>query len=94
METFDLIILGGGPAGYRAAQRAAQGGLKTVVFEKRSLGGVCLNVGCTPSKALLNSATIYESPAHGEKYGVSAENVKFAHPESVGRKVRVGKQLV
>jgi dihydrolipoamide dehydrogenase len=94
METFDLIILGGGPAGYRAAQRAAQGGLKTVVFEKRSLGGVCLNEGCIPSKALLNSAKIYEYAAHGEKYGVSAENVKFDHPAAVARKDRVVKQLV
>jgi len=51
---FDLIIIGGGPAGYLAAERAGQAGLKTALFEKRKLGGVCLNEGCIPSKTLLN----------------------------------------
>ena len=77
MENFDLIILGGGPAGYNAALRASQGGLKTVLIEKRALGGVCLNEGCIPSKALLYSAKIYDYTKHGDKYGVSvavAEN--------------------
>ena len=57
---YDLIVLGGGPAGYLAAERAGHAGLKTVVIEKRNLGGVCLNEGCIPSKALLYSAKIYD----------------------------------
>ncbi|MEA5067758.1 MAG: FAD-dependent oxidoreductase, partial [Christensenellaceae bacterium] len=57
---FDLIVIGGGPAGYLAAERAAHGGLSTCLFEMKSLGGVCLNEGCIPSKALLHSAKVYE----------------------------------
>ena len=60
MDKFDLIVLGGGPAGYCAAERAGAAGLKTLVIEKRALGGVCLNEGCIPSKAFLNSAKIYD----------------------------------
>ena len=55
MEKYDLIVLGGGPGGYNAAEKAAAGGLKTLVIEKRALGGVCLNEGCVPSKSLLYS---------------------------------------
>ena len=55
-EIFDVIVIGGGPGGYLAAERAAHAGLKTLLFEKNALGGVCLNEGCIPSKALLNSA--------------------------------------
>ena len=68
---FDLIVIGGGPAGYLAAERAGHAGLKVVLFEKNSLGGVCLNEGCIPSKALLNSAKQYEHALHSEKYGVT-----------------------
>ena len=75
MAMFDLIVLGGGPAGYLAAERAAHAGLKTAVIEKRALGGVCLNEGCIPSKALLNSAKIYEHAKEGKKYGISAADV-------------------
>ena len=60
MELYDLIVLGGGPAGYTAAERAGAAKLKTLVIEKRALGGVCLNEGCIPSKALLYSAKIYD----------------------------------
>jgi dihydrolipoamide dehydrogenase len=59
MEQYDLIIIGGGPAGYLAAERAAEAGLKTLVAEKREVGGVCLNEGCIPSKALLYSAKAF-----------------------------------
>ncbi len=62
---YDLIIIGGGPAGYDAAERAGHAGLKVCLFEKRALGGVCLNEGCIPSKALLNSAKIYEHALAG-----------------------------
>lgn len=94
MDTFDLIVLGGGPAGYLAAERAAQGGMKVAVFEKRALGGVCLNEGCIPSKALLHSAKIYEYAAHGEKYGVTATGVSLDHAAVIARKNKVVKQLV
>ncbi|HZJ78196.1 MAG TPA: dihydrolipoyl dehydrogenase [Clostridia bacterium] len=94
MNTFDLIILGGGPAGYLAALRASKGGLKTAVFEKRFLGGVCLNEGCIPSKTLLNSAKIYEYATKGQKYGVTAENVVLDQATVIARKNKVIKQLV
>ena len=77
MDKFDLIVIGGGPAGYLAAERAGHAGLKTAVVEKRALGGVCLNEGCVPSKTFLNSAKIYEHALHGAAYGVTAENVKI-----------------
>lgn len=94
MAMFDLIVLGGGPAGYLAAERAAHGGLKTAVVEKRALGGVCLNEGCIPSKALLNSAKIYEHAKEGKKYGVSASDVKLDQKAVVDRRGKVVKTLV
>jgi len=90
----DLIILGGGPAGYLAAERAGHAGLSVLLFEKRSLGGVCLNEGCIPSKTFLNSAKIYEHACHGEKYGVTSENAKIDHAKVVERKDKVVKMLV
>ncbi|MEF9895129.1 MAG: FAD-dependent oxidoreductase, partial [Clostridia bacterium] len=83
---FDLIVIGGGPAGYLAAERAAHGGLKTCLFEMRSLGGVCLNEGCVPSKALLHSAKIYEYAAHADKYGVKVSSVTLDHAAVVKRR--------
>lgn len=94
MQTFDLIVIGGGPAGYLAAERAAAGGLSTAVIEKRFLGGVCLNEGCIPSKALLNSAKIYDYARHGEKYGVTVAGASIDHPTVVKRKNKVVKTLV
>jgi len=91
---FDLIILGGGPAGYNAAERAAHGGLKTLVCEERALGGVCLNEGCIPTKTLLYSAKIYDYANHGEKYGVTVEGAKIDHAKVVDRKDKVVKTLV
>ena len=64
---FDLAIIGGGPAGYVAAERAGAKGLKVVLFEKRDLGGVCLNEGCIPTKTLLYSAKVYDTAVHGDK---------------------------
>lgn len=91
---YDLIIIGGGPAGYLAAERAGHEGLKVLLLEKRFIGGVCLNEGCIPSKALLYSAKLYDGVAHGEKYGVSAENLKLDHNFVVDRKNKVVKTLV
>ena len=94
MELFDLIVIGGGPGGYLAAERAAHGGLKTLLFEMRSLGGVCLNEGCIPSKALLNSAKTYEHALHANMYGVSCSNVTIDQKAVVARKAKVVKTLV
>jgi len=74
---FDIIIIGGGPGGYVAAIRAAQLGLKTAVVEREHLGGVCLNWGCIPTKALLRSAEIYHYMKHAKNYGLSADNISF-----------------
>ena len=92
---FDLIVLGGGPAGYLAGERAGHAGLKTLVIEKRALGGVCLNEGCVPSKAFLYSAKIFDyANGHGEKYGVTAENAKIDQKKVVARKNKVVNTLV
>ncbi len=94
MERYDVIVLGGGPGGYLAAERAAHAGLKTLLLEKRSLGGVCLNEGCIPSKALLNSAKHYEHALHGAAYGVTCENVKIDQKAVITRKRKVVRTLV
>lgn len=91
---FDLIVLGGGPAGYNAAERAAHKGLKTMVCEERALGGVCLNEGCIPTKTLLYSAKILDYANHGDKYGVTTEGAKIDHAKVVDRKDKVVKTLV
>jgi dihydrolipoamide dehydrogenase len=91
---FDLIIIGGGPAGYVAAERAGHKGLNVALFEKKSLGGVCLNEGCIPTKTLLYSAKIYESALNGDKYGVFADNVSFQYDKIVARKNKVVRKLV
>ena len=93
-ELFDLIVIGGGPGGYLAAERAAQAGLKTLLFEKRSLGGVCLNEGCIPSKALLNSAKTYDHALHSAAYGVSCGDVTIDQKAVVARKAKVVRTLV
>ena len=71
---FDIAIIGGGPAGYTAAERAGANGLKAVLFEKKAMGGVCLNEGCIPTKTLLYSAKILDSIKSASKYGVSADS--------------------
>lgn len=90
---YDLIVLGGGPAGYNAAERAAHKGLKTLVLEGRALGGVCLNEGCVPTKTLLYSAKIFDYTKHGDAYGVKCEGSSLDHAFVVGRKNKVVKQL-
>ncbi len=94
MENFDVLVLGGGPGGYLAAERAAHSGLKTAVFEKRALGGVCLNEGCVPSKALLNSAKTYVHALHSADYGVTCENVAIDQKKVIARKKKVVRTLV
>ena len=91
---YDLIILGGGPAGYNAAERAGAAGLKTLVIEERALGGVCLNEGCIPTKTLLYSAKIYDYAKHGADYGVTFGSASIDHGFVVNRKNKVVKQLV
>ena len=94
MEKFDLVVIGGGPGGYLAAERAAAGGLKTAVIEKRALGGVCLNEGCIPTKTLLNCAKMYRHATEGEGFGVTVEGAKFDHAKVIARKNKVVRALV
>ncbi len=91
---YDLIVIGGGPAGYLGAERAGHAGLKTLLFEKRSVGGVCLNEGCIPTKTLLNSAKIKDSALHGDVYGVSVQGAELNHGAVIARKNKVVKTLV
>ena len=91
---YDLIVIGGGPGGYLAAERAAQQGLSVLLFEKRALGGVCLNEGCIPSKALLNSAKTYEHALHAADYGVTVTGVSIDQSKVVARKNKVVRTLV
>ena len=73
---YDLIVLGSGPGGYVAAIRASQLGMKVAIVEKESLGGVCLNWGCIPTKALLKSAQVFEYINHAEDYGIKINNAE------------------
>lgn len=91
---YDIIILGGGPAGYLAAERAGHGGLSALLIEKRTLGGVCLNEGCVPSKTLLNSAKIFDHAIHGEKYGVTTTGAAIDQKAVIARKNKVVRNLV
>ena len=91
---FDLIIIGGGPAGYVAAERAGHKGLKVLLFEKKHMGGVCLNEGCIPTKTLLYSAKIYENALSGTKYGVYGDNIRFDFSKIIARKNKIVKKLV
>ena len=73
---YDIIVIGSGPGGYVTAIRASQLGFKTAIIEKESLGGICLNWGCIPTKALLKSAQVFEYLNHSKDYGISADNIK------------------
>ncbi len=90
----DLAIIGGGPAGYVAAERAAARGLDVTLFEKKDLGGVCLNEGCIPTKTLLYSAKVYDYAKHGDKYGVYAPDATFDFGKIVARKNKTVRKLV
>jgi dihydrolipoamide dehydrogenase len=91
--SFDVVIIGSGPGGYVAAIRAAQLGLKTAIVEKAYLGGICLNWGCIPTKALLRSAEIYHYMQHAKDYGLKADNVSFDPKAVVQRSRGVSKRL-
>ena len=94
MEIFDLLVIGGGPGGYLCAERAAQGGMKVALFEKKSLGGTCLNEGCIPTKTLLNSSKMYRHAKESESFGVTTTGVTYDHAKVVERKNGVVKALV
>ena len=91
---YDLIVIGGGPAGYNAAERAAEKGFKTCVVEERALGGTCLNEGCIPTKTLLYSAKIYDYSKHCKEYGVEFSGATIDHAKIIDRKNKVVKTLV
>ena len=82
---FDLIVIGSGPSGYVAAIRASQLGMKVAVVERENLGGICLNWGCIPTKALLKSAQVYEYAKHAEAYGIKVDNVSPDFEQIVAR---------
>src|SRR3989337_3145777 len=92
-DSYDLIVLGSGPGGCVAAVRAAQLGLKTAIVERENLGGICLNWGCIPTKALLRSAEVFHQIKHADAYGFAAEKPGFDLAKVVKRSRDVAKQL-
>ncbi|MBN1950026.1 MAG: dihydrolipoyl dehydrogenase [Bacteroidales bacterium] len=91
---YNLAIIGGGPAGYAAAERAGKKGLSVVIFEKKELGGVCLNEGCIPTKTLLYSAKVYDNSKSSEKYGITNTGTSFDLKAIIRRKDKVVRKLV
>ncbi len=91
---YDLAIIGGGPGGYTAAERAGAAGLSVVLFEKNELGGVCLNEGCIPTKTLLYSAKVFDYAKHADLYGVTVEGASFDYSKILKRKTKVVRKLV
>ena len=94
MSKYFLAIIGGGPAGYTAAEKASKAGKDVVLFEQNAVGGTCLNVGCIPTKSLLYGAKQYYNATHAQKYGVTAENVTFDFAAMQKRKTIVVRKLV
>jgi dihydrolipoamide dehydrogenase len=92
-DTYDLIVLGSGPGGYVAAIRAAQLGMKVAIVEREKLGGICLNWGCIPTKALLRTSEVYHYMTHASAYGLSAEKPSFDLAKIVDRSRKVAGQL-
>lgn len=91
---YQVIIIGGGPAGYTAAETAGKAGMSVLLFEKRNLGGVCLNEGCIPTKTLLYSAKTYDGAKHASKYAVNVPEVSFDLAKIIARKSKVVRKLV
>ena len=79
MSDYDVIVIGAGPGGYVAAIRCAQLGMRTAIVEREELGGVCLNWGCIPTKALLRSAEVYHLMRHAEDFGLTAKDLSLIH---------------
>src|SRR5271168_2549576 len=92
-QSFDLIVLGSGPGGYVAAIRAAQLGLATAIVERENLGGICLNWGCIPTKALLKTGEVYDTLGHLGDYGLSANDRAYDFGKVVARSRAIAKQL-
>ena len=92
-DIYDLIVLGSGPGGYVAAIRASQLGLKVAIVEREQLGGICLNWGCIPTKALLRSAEVFHQMKHAKDYGLAADNISADLDAVVKRSRGVAKQL-
>ncbi len=90
---FDIVVVGGGPGGYVAAIRAAQLGLKTAVVEREHMGGICLNWGCIPTKALLRTSEVYSLIKHADSFGLSVKDVSFDAKKIVERSRKVANQL-
>ena len=88
-RTFDLVVIGGGPGGYVAAIRASQLGMKTAVVERDALGGVCLNWGCIPTKALLKNAQVYNEFKHAADWGIACKDLTFDFAKIVARSRKV-----
>jgi dihydrolipoamide dehydrogenase len=95
MAEYDVVVIGAGPGGYVAAIRAAQLGLKTAIVEKEFMGGICLNVGCIPSKALLKNAELAHTlRERADEFGISFENLQLDYAKAVDRSRKVSKRLV
>src|SRR5580693_1610500 len=92
-DAFDVVVIGAGPGGYVAAIRASQLGLSTAIVEREALGGICLNWGCIPTKALLKSGEIYDQLGHLDVYGLSAKDRAYDFGKVIARSRAVAKQL-
>ena len=90
---YDVVVIGSGPGGYVAAIRASQLGYKTAIVERESLGGICLNWGCIPTKALLRTSEVYGLIKHADAYGLSVKDVSFDSKKIVERSRKVANQL-
>src|SRR5665647_3757070 len=93
MDNLDLIVIGSGPGGYVAAIRASQLGLKVAIIEKESLGGICLNWGCIPTKALLKSAQVFDYLNHAADYGIELAGGKANFSEVIKRSRNVAESM-
>jgi dihydrolipoamide dehydrogenase len=92
-QNFDVIVIGAGPGGYVAAIRASQLGLKVAIIERENLGGICLNWGCIPTKAMLRSAEVYHLMHRAKEFGLGATGISYDLPAVVARSRAVAKQL-